>query len=88
LCSIDHGEDDEEICMTSAAEQVLEGALKLPPVDRAELIERLFLSFDSSADRQVDVAWSAEVESRIDAYDDGKIVASPAEEVFARINAK
>jgi len=74
--------------MTSAAEQVLEGALRLPPVDRAELIERLFLSFDSSTDRHMDVAWSEEVESRIDAYDDGRIAASPAEEVFARINAR
>jgi putative addiction module component (TIGR02574 family) len=61
---------------TASAEQILKEALELAPVDRAEMIERLFLSFDSSGDRRVDVAWSEEIESRIDAYDQGKIAAS------------
>lgn len=74
--------------MTATAEQVLKQALGLPPVDRAELIERLFQSFDPSADRRVDAAWAEEVESRIDAYTDGKIAASPAEDVMARINRR
>lgn len=74
--------------MTATAEQVLKQALGLPPVDRAELIERLFQSFDPSADRRVDAAWSEEIESRIDACADGKITASPAEEVMARINRR
>jgi putative addiction module component (TIGR02574 family) len=74
--------------MYATAEQVLKEALGLPPVDRAELIERLFQSFDPSADRRADEAWSREVESRIDAYESGKITASPAEEVLARINRR
>ena len=74
--------------MTASATQVLRDALELAPVDRAEIIERLFLSFDSSGDRRVDGAWSEEIESRIDAYDQGKIAASRAEDVLARINRR
>ena len=72
--------------MTAVAEKIMESALELPPVDRAELIERLFISFDSSPKSTVDKAWATEVESRVDAFDAGKISASPAEEVFTRIS--
>ena len=71
--------------MTAGAEKVMKTALKLSPVDRAELIERLYLSFDVVAERPVDKAWGAEVESRIDAYDAGKIDASSVGDVFERI---
>jgi putative addiction module component (TIGR02574 family) len=78
----------EDKLMTATAEQVLKDALELPPVDRAELIERLFHSFDSTSNARVDSLWAAEIESRIDAYDKGEIAASSAEEVFARINRR
>ncbi len=74
--------------MAAVAEKVMESALGLSPGDRAELIERLFLSFDKTTDRSVDEAWKAETESRIDAYDAGKISASPASEVFNRISVR
>jgi putative addiction module component (TIGR02574 family) len=74
--------------MTAVAEKVMESAMGLSPVDRAELIERLFLSFDKTTDHAVDEAWKAETESRIDAYEAGKILASPASEVFNRISAR
>ncbi|VGO21711.1 addiction module protein [Pontiella sulfatireligans] len=71
--------------MTAIAEKVMESALVLSPVDRAELIERLFLSFDGATERPIDEAWKKEVDSRLEAYDAGKIQASPASEVFDRI---
>lgn len=74
--------------MTAIAEQILRDALRLPPVDRATLIERLFRSFDSTPDEKVDAAWSDEMESRIAAYDAGEISAAPAEEVLDRLNKK
>lgn len=74
--------------MTAVAEKIMESALELPPVDRAELIERLFISFDPSPKSAVDEAWAEEVESRIDAFDAGKIKASSADEVFKRISGK
>lgn len=74
--------------MTATAAQVLKEALALAPVERAELIERLFVSFDSSGDRRVDKAWGEEIESRIEAYDEGRITASRVQDVLARINRR
>jgi putative addiction module component (TIGR02574 family) len=67
--------------MTAVAERIFKDALELLPVERAELIEKLFQSFD-------DAAWAEEVESRLDAYDRGEIKASSAEDVFVRINQR
>lgn len=72
--------------MTAVAEEIMKSALELPPVDRAELIERLFFSFDPSPNPHIDEAWAAEVESRIDAFDAGKIETSSVDDVFKRIS--
>ena len=74
--------------MTAITERVLNDALSMPPIERAELIQRLFQSFDVSEDNHIDDAWAEEVESRIDAYDKGLLTASPAEDVLARINRR
>ena len=62
--------------MTAVAERILNDALGLLPVERAELIEKLFQSFDRSVSRKIDAAWAEEVESRIDAYRRGEVKAS------------
>ncbi|MBN2685777.1 MAG: addiction module protein [Pontiellaceae bacterium] len=72
--------------MTALAEKVMETALELSPADRAELMHRLFISFDPPPDPSVDEAWAIEVESRLDAYHAGKMEASSAEDVFDRIS--
>jgi putative addiction module component (TIGR02574 family) len=74
--------------MTAITERVLNDALALPPIERAELIQRLLQSFDESKDNHIDTAWTEEVESRIDAYEKGLLSASPAEEVLNRINRR
>jgi putative addiction module component (TIGR02574 family) len=74
--------------MTVAAEHVLKEALGLSPVDRAELIKCLFKSFDPTPDDRIDASWSNEIESRIEAFDSGAVSASPADEVFSRINKR
>ena len=74
--------------MTASAECVLKDALDLLPIERAEIIEKLFQSFDRSKNKEIDAAWAVEIESRFDAYDKGEMKASTAEEVFARINQK
>jgi len=74
--------------MTATAQSVLNDALALPPIERAELIHRLFQSFDVSLDKRVETAWAKEIESRIEAYDKGLLTASPAEDVLARINQR
>jgi putative addiction module component (TIGR02574 family) len=74
--------------MTAITERVLNDALALPPIERAELIQRLLQSFDESKDNHIDTAWTEEAESRIDAYEKGLLSASPAEEVLNRINRR
>lgn len=74
--------------MGCTAEQVINEALSLPPLDRAALIERLFQSFDTATDQQTAAKWAQEADSRIQGYDAGLISASPAEDVLARINAR
>ena len=72
--------------MTATAEAVLNKALRLPPIDRAGIIEELLSSFDHSARKRIDGAWAEEVESRIKAYDQGAFSSRPAEDVFRDIN--
>lgn len=74
--------------MTATTEKLLNAVLALPPIERAELIQRLFQSFDPSEDTHIDTAWTNEIESRIEAYDKGLLTASPAEDVLARINQR
>lgn len=74
--------------MTEAAENLLRQAIRLSPVEKAELIERLFRSFDPSGDRPSDAAWAEEAESRIDACDAGKIPGDSADAVLKRINRR
>lgn len=74
--------------MTRAANTVLKEALLLDPVERAELIDELYHSFDKSRDARTDGLWAAESESRIDAYDAGKLSADSAEAVLGRINRR
>lgn len=66
--------------------QVLTDALTLPPIERAELIEELFLSFDQSSRKRLDQLCATEAESRIEAFERGEFAAIPAEEVFAKLN--
>ncbi|SKA71251.1 putative addiction module component, TIGR02574 family [Paucidesulfovibrio gracilis DSM 16080] len=63
---------------------VINEALELAPVQRAELIESLLASFDSQR-AEIDKLWANEAERRIDAHDQGKLKASSADEVFSRI---
>ena len=71
--------------MTSESQAVFQRALCLDAVERAELIEALFRSFDKDGDRRTDMLWAGEAESRIDAYDQGKLSADSAEAVLKRI---
>jgi putative addiction module component (TIGR02574 family) len=71
--------------MTAAAYQVLQDALGLAPGERAELIDALLRSLDSTPDPNRIDAWKAEAESRIDAFDAGHLTDDSEEAVLARI---
>lgn len=74
--------------MTTVTEAILKQALNLNPVERAELIERLFKSFDNAHDTKIDALWADESESRIDAYDTSRIAADSVKAVFERISKR
>ncbi len=72
--------------MSVNTENVLNQALELSPIDRAELIERLLSSFDFPERDSVDSLWAGEVESRIDAFDRGELKSKSAKQVFQNID--
>jgi putative addiction module component (TIGR02574 family) len=69
----------------SKQETLLEEALKLPPVERAELVERLLSSFEFRSRKDIDALWAKEADDRIEAFEQGHITAIPAENVFSEI---
>ena len=71
--------------MTAQAQYVLEKAVGLPPIERAELVEGILASFDFPSRAEIDSAWAQEAEDRIDAYNRGDIEAIPAAKVVEKI---
>jgi len=74
--------------MSAKSEKILSEAVDLPPIERAELIEQLLSSFEFPSREAIDKLWAAEAEDRIDAYDRGELAATPAREVFEKLNRK
>jgi len=74
--------------MTADVRQVLSDALGLSPTERVELIDELLHSFDSEPAPSHADAWKAKAESRIDAYEAGRIFTDSAAAVFARIDRR
>lgn len=57
----------------------------LPPVERAELIERIIESSDAEPDESFRKAWEAEAERRLSEYRNEKAAVVSEDEVFYRI---
>ena len=71
--------------MSSHFETVEAQALKLTAEERAQLADRLITSiFD---DHEIESAWAAEVERRIDDIESGRAKLIPATESIARARA-
>lgn len=66
--------------------EVLEAeALKLGTAERARLVEHLIASLDE--DSEIEEAWAAEVERRIEAVEAGSVQLIPAVDVIAQARA-
>jgi len=74
--------------MMTQTKHVLDEALGLSPIERAELMEGILSSFDFPSRNENDAAWAREAEDRIDAYDRGDLAAIPAARVFEEIEQK
>lgn len=65
--------------------EILKEALTLTPAQKAELVDKLLSSLDKP-DKEIDQLWAQEAESRIDAYEQGKIKAITLEKVLEKNN--
>jgi putative addiction module component (TIGR02574 family) len=72
--------------MSGDGKRILESALALSPVERAELVEELLSSFDFPARADVDAMWAREAENRIDAYEKGELRTRPASEAIEEVD--
>ena len=70
--------------MSSVAEKIAEGALALPPEERAELVERLWVSLDTNALADSESEWVDLAQSRASEIDRGEVECKSAEEVLRR----
>lgn len=57
--------------------------LNLPATDRARLLDVIWESLTGPEIKAREAAWAAESERRIDAYEQGKLTARDAADVFA-----
>lgn len=71
--------------MSTQVKRVLDDALRLPPIERAELVEKILESFSLPQRQNTDSPWSFEVEERIEAYERGELKSESASAVFERI---
>ncbi len=77
--------------MPSSANAVLTAAMKLPRKERADLVRELIASLDGEVEtngEDVEAAWLAEVERRMEAADRGAVEPEPWEVVHDRIAAR
>jgi putative addiction module component (TIGR02574 family) len=77
--------------MKATLEKVTQEALSLSMDDRAALTRILIKALDSEApdeSTEMEKAWKAEVERRVDEIESGRVKTVPAEEVFAKLRAK
>ncbi len=73
--------------MTEAAERIKGELLALSPEDREELICFL-LKEEQPIDPEVEAAWNAELARRAAEIEGGKVVGTPADQVFAELRKK
>lgn len=59
--------------MTNKAAQVLEAGLQLPEDERGDVAARLIESLDTNGDGDIEAAWSAEIQKRIEELRQGKV---------------
>jgi putative addiction module component (TIGR02574 family) len=76
--------------MSRRLERLEAEALELSTTERAALAHRLIASLDDGGEddtTEVELAWEAEIQRRLDEYRRGEVRTIPSEEVFAKARA-
>ena len=77
--------------MSATLEQVAEEISGLSPQDRKALLARLIRELEPEENlspAEIEAAWDQEISRRLEEIDSGKVKLVPAEEVFAKIQAR
>lgn len=69
-----HWKSEKGAKVLTVPNKILKEALTLKPEQKAELVDKLLSSLDQP-DSEIDELWAKEAESRIDAYEQGRIKA-------------
>jgi len=72
--------------MTKAAETLLHEAMKLEVSERAELASELLASLEGEPEEEVEAAWAAEIQRRIERIEAGSEKLLPWDDVKRRID--
>ncbi len=72
--------------MNMQSQQLLRTALALPESDRAEIAATLIHSLDTETDEDVDAAWAAEIQRRIESVDNGEVKLVPWDDVLREMH--
>ncbi|MBI4650847.1 addiction module protein [Candidatus Desantisbacteria bacterium] len=70
--------------MSMKLEEITVEAMKLEIKSRAELAEKLILSLDTPSDSEIEHLWVCEAERRLKEFQEKKVSAIPADEVYRR----
>jgi putative addiction module component (TIGR02574 family) len=74
---------DRRFLMKPKSQELLREALDLPPIERADLADRLLSSLDTP-DEAIDREWQKEIAARLSAYRSGKAPTVPADEILPK----
>ena len=72
--------------MSERSQAVIADTLALPPLERAEIIDRLYQSLRSERERKVESSWARESERRIDDYLADHAETVPYEQIRRQLN--
>lgn len=71
---------------TMQKEDIIRQILLMPPIDRIEIIDKIYEGFDNDNSADYEALWAEEAERRIDGFLNGEIPVYSLEEVFRQIN--
>lgn len=74
-----------ENAMTEQTRILLEQARRLPPAERARLVDELLSSLDEP-DEAIQAQWAEEAERRLAAFDQGEMRAIEADQALAELH--
>ncbi|MFY9621990.1 MAG: addiction module protein [Pyrinomonadaceae bacterium] len=74
--------------MAANFDDIIKDALSLPPGARAMLADHLLESLDWDEQKEIDEAWAAEAERRMQEIRDGKVQTIDGEEVMRELRTR